>query len=765
MALDPAVTRHLSRRIKHAIHRNPKTALLDAEATKRLTERFRDTVTLNSAESAAMGKLTPKQQKQYEAVAAKLDNAGRANLERLLVEGKLPGAMDKVGEGNLLDSLSKLATQELGAGINRSEVLSQTLQAVADPSSITQGAALTCGAATVQIMLAKESPAEYARLMAGLAGADGKVKLAGGKELVREAGWNASQIPGAANQLMQTAFMEYATGNYDSVNDLRADGKKGLYVDEVAFLQEGVLGRAVTEVEGNSDDVMLKISGQANSGKPVSVLVEGEGGGHYVQVTKVKDGKLTYIDPRDGQEHTVDAAEFQKQVRAANIDAPKGTKLRKARPKNHKGILGGGCFLVDAIKAVVKAVVSVVKAVVKAVVSVVKAVAKAVVAVVKAIAAAVKAIVKFVIDVVKKVWEVVKSIAKGLAWLWDKIGNYVIMALQIVCLFIPGCQAISLALAAYQLAKGAYAVGKGIVTGDWKEALGGVVSMVGAFAGGVGALGAKVVGQGLATGAQIAGRIAQAAHGAMGAAEAIRTGNWGGLVASVAGAAAGAAGAVSETAGKVADKLAGWANKANGLYQGIKNGDAFQIAASATDVAASGGKLVAGKNTATDVLSGVATGATVVNTGQKVAKAVGTGGSIALGITAGAGALATGIGLAATDAQGRENFFNGVKDAATSFGEGNYDKAGRNAARALGISPNSSGADVLAGITKFAGGAVDIVKGVTGANDLQNKAGGQLAISHQEVVNNNQNFGSGIQNTLGAFGVDAGVPPKPQHAG
>lgn len=796
--LDPGITRQLSLRIKGALHDKPRTTLLDPEATRKLTERFKDTLALGADEQAALATLPADQRKQYEAVAAGLDPAARAALRRMLEEGKLPGAKDLLGGGTLLDNLATLATQPPGPGIDRKDVLSQAVRAVADPGNITQGNALTCGAATTQIMLARKNPAEYARILAGLSGAEGKVQLAGGNTITRQANWDRSDIPGGANQLMQTSFMSYAAGGYDAASDTRLDspagtdatktgesqptthGKKGLYNGEVAFLQEGVLGQAVTELEGNSDDVMKKISAQANAGKPVSVLVEGQGGGHYVQVTKVEGGKLTYVDPRDGKEHTVEAAEFQKSVRAANVDAPKGQKLRKERPTDHKGILGGGCFLVEAFKAIGKAIVAAVQAIGKAIVAIGKAIVSAFKAIGKAIVTVVKAVVNLVVEVVKKVWnvvkeiakavwEVVKTVAKAIGEFWKKFGGFILMAVQIVCLFIPGAQAISLGIAAIQFAQGAVAVGKGIATGNWKEAVGGVIGMVASFAGGVGALGAKIVGTGLATAANVAGRVAQAAGGVMATAEGIRTGNWGGAIAGIAGAVAGGAGAVAAGAGKVADTVSQWADKVNSfaakgnnLYQGIKNGDVVGAIAAGTGVAAAGTGMVTDHKLANGIAGGLNTAAGAVNTGKKVVESVGKGGAIALGAAAGAAALGGGIGLLAMGSEGRKNLFDAMGKAGDDWSKGNYGQAGRDIARGLGADPNGGLGKFLGGAARFVGGAVDGAQAFFGARDLAEKASGAAPVDANDVAKNNRLLRSGVHNSLAAFGLDSGLPEAGQ---
>lgn len=575
-----------------------KTAPLDPAFTRQiagqLTAEIREAVALSPDEQAFLADLPPERRVQYSAVAAKLSGDDREALRTMLVSGKIAAGRDLQGGGDLLSNLSRLATEPVGPGIERKQVLAEAVRAVADPCSITQGPGDTCGAATAQIMLARRNPAEYVRIVAGLASRDGKVTLSNGQTLSRQQGWDKADIPGSTGKLVQTSFMALAAGGYDAATDTRLDspagtdaiktgesqsttsGSKGLYASEQAFLQEAVLGKAVATVHGNGEDVLAAIAEQVSAGKAVSALIQRDGVGHFVQVTAVEDGKVSFVDPADGKSHTMDLAAFQGQLKAANLEAAPGTALRGERPADRVGILGGG--LRKKLKKAAKKVGGAVKKAAKKVGGAVKSVAKGAVKVARKGFEAVKKAGKFVIDMHKKAFEKLKDV-------WDKYGSYILMAAQIVTMFVPGLQVVSLALAAYQAATAAPMLYKGIKNGDWKQAVAGVAGMAGAFAGGVGALGAKAVSAGVMTAANVAGTVSKVASGVVQVASAVENKNWGGLITGAAGLVASGAKFVGDGAAATAARLANYAKSVGGAVAGIQNKDAAAVVGSGLNLA------------------------------------------------------------------------------------------------------------------------------------------------------------------------------------
>ncbi|MCA9793523.1 MAG: hypothetical protein KC910_17050, partial [Candidatus Eremiobacteraeota bacterium] len=121
------------------------------------------------------------------------------NLTRLLAEGKLTQA-DSQGK-TLLDNLSALTNQPRAEGLDGKAVLQETLTAL--------GPSMGLGSPSEQ--LAKQNPAEYARLIAGLTSPEGRVTLAGGKTLERPADLPPAQpFFSRSGQILQASLQSAA---------------------------------------------------------------------------------------------------------------------------------------------------------------------------------------------------------------------------------------------------------------------------------------------------------------------------------------------------------------------------------------------------------------------------------------------------------------------------------------------------------------------------------------------------------------------------
>ncbi|HEY9766094.1 MAG TPA: hypothetical protein V6C82_07000 [Chroococcales cyanobacterium] len=579
---------------------------------------------LPAQEGNALRELKPEQQRKYLDLAAQLYGPGREALKGLLLDGKL-------SDPGLLDNLSKLATQPLAAGMKRGELLSSTLGEIADPASINQGNRQTCAAATAQILLAKENPAEYARIVAGLASPKGKVVLANGQTLERDKNWKQDNSGRSiTGSLTQSAFMQYASGGYDSASDSRADGAgQGLYADEQDKLLKALTGENNQSVSGNSDEIMAQLAKATKDGHSIAATLQvtdpntGRVIGHSVSVEKIEEGKVSYLDPHEGRK-TVSLSEFQAKIDSVSLPQQYLTPSLKKKEEKVKAEKGRGKLAAGWFSSICKAVGGAISSVGKAVGSAVKAVGNAVGGAVKAVGSVIpgplgkglqslgsgiqsagKAIgngiqavgnaigdgVKEVGKLAEKAWEKIKD---GLTTAWDTIkkwskkawdwvkenSGYIIMAAQIVCMFVPGLQVVSLALTAYQAAQGLKDVYDGIKSGDWKKALMGVVSVAGSFAGGVsavanGALGAAATGvaKGLETAAKIAKTAANVARGVAAGIDAAQGGDILGAIGGVAGAFAGGADVVGDKIAAIADKVSDYAKGAKAAYSAWKNGD------------------------------------------------------------------------------------------------------------------------------------------------------------------------------------------------
>src|SRR5262245_13918279 len=113
-----------------------------------------------------------------------LDEAGRGQLMGLM-NGTL---LKEDSQGHtLVQNLGQMPALSVPAGApyTGTDILAQTVSHLDDPNTINQSAKNTCGAAIVQYVLAKDQPAEYARLVIGLAGSSGEVRLQSGQTMVR----------------------------------------------------------------------------------------------------------------------------------------------------------------------------------------------------------------------------------------------------------------------------------------------------------------------------------------------------------------------------------------------------------------------------------------------------------------------------------------------------------------------------------------------------------------------------------------------------
>ena len=190
----------------------PKKAAVAAPGAPAVRRAAPDAFTATSADARA-----------YEALQAALGPAGQAHLASLRASGALarPDAHGRSLLANLT-VLAKLAPPA-GAPYTAGEILAQAIAHVADPAVIAQGNRNTCGATTVQYVLATEQPAEYVRLVAGLAGA-GKATLRGGQAMALP----ADGVPrddtsrDDVERLVQTAFQNYGgdfRGTYSNATD------------------------------------------------------------------------------------------------------------------------------------------------------------------------------------------------------------------------------------------------------------------------------------------------------------------------------------------------------------------------------------------------------------------------------------------------------------------------------------------------------------------------------------------------------------------
>jgi len=276
--------------------------------------QLRDEIAANrDLEESALQNLSETQQSQYKDLVSMTqdDPDAQLALQLLLVEGKLTDKTNlSTDQQDLLSTLNGLSEQPLAEGLDRQSLISDMIQEIAVPSSINQHNKGTCTVTSLEIMMAKEKPAEYARIVAGLASPSGEVKLANGDTITREPDTiGADGTPRSASaKLWQPAMMEYANGSldYDNKTDTHSNGSDGLDAGQVHRAMEGLTGKDGTTLSIYGEDgtsyrsrlgMAEAVMSQANSGKPVPVGMKwaepGQApGGHEVLVTKVA------VDPK-----------------------------------------------------------------------------------------------------------------------------------------------------------------------------------------------------------------------------------------------------------------------------------------------------------------------------------------------------------------------------------------------------------------------------------------------------------------------------------
>lgn len=313
---------------------------------------------------AAYEKLSPKQQDQYKGLDSFLsgDPSARLSLQVMLIEGTLTGGSRSTSGGTLLDSLHDVSTRPTLEGLDAKGLVSDLVQEVSLPASIAQESYGTCTVTTVQVKLARENPAEYARLVGGLASPEGKVNLANGDAVVRDPGSEEPQYDKAkrmmpdgkivevdvldertaSSRLFQAAFMEYGLGegvDYDPVKDEATDPTQmgaGLVHRTMAGLSGAKVDTLLApSYRGYADDgakqvdtgaLVNRLADETGKGNSVPVgIAWGEAdesgrfhGFHAVDVSKV-DGDRVYFNNPWGKEESMTREEFAQRVRFAQV--------------------------------------------------------------------------------------------------------------------------------------------------------------------------------------------------------------------------------------------------------------------------------------------------------------------------------------------------------------------------------------------------------------------------------------------------------------
>lgn len=284
-------------------------------------------------ETAALDAMSQEQRDQYGAVAqsTEADPRARESLQTMLLDGDFDGA----DGAKLLDELHGLTQDELAEGIDRDELVSDLVQELEDPIAIAQEGKGTCVATSSEILLAQQQPAEYARLVRGLASPEGEVTLANGDTIRRELRTidDDGSRRAITQRLLAPALMEYGNGadSYSNSTDLsyRREHKPmhGLNGQEAERLLEAMTGQSFRrqDAAANATDraaLAQDVLDAANAGQTVSTALSwSDGGGHRVLVTGGDDEWVTFINPW-GREDRISREEFDQRVKSAAFLEP-----------------------------------------------------------------------------------------------------------------------------------------------------------------------------------------------------------------------------------------------------------------------------------------------------------------------------------------------------------------------------------------------------------------------------------------------------------
>ena len=211
---------------------------------------------------------------------------------------------DRDAEGNtLLDNLHDLMmsspAHEFGTGNEaRQTILSSLLQETAEPGQINQGSHGTCTVTTAQYLLAETNPAEYARLIRGLSGPGGRVKMRGGRWLVRDDDVfkpDKNSARSRTEALFQSATMEASNGKqrYDNSKD----HDQGLSGREQEHMLEALFGELYLRYV-SGDQMLGRLKARAPKLSYVAMhWSKGKADGHAVAVTRVQNGRVYFRNP------------------------------------------------------------------------------------------------------------------------------------------------------------------------------------------------------------------------------------------------------------------------------------------------------------------------------------------------------------------------------------------------------------------------------------------------------------------------------------
>lgn len=200
----------------------------------------------------------------------------------------------------LLDHLFCMAVTPRAGRLSQRAWLSQALSILAEPETIHQGAyKVTCGAAVAEYLLARQYPAELARLISGLTSAGMSATMASGATIHGSYESYAPDNSGRldVDRIVQSALMDEAllAFDYDNTADRglidrrQYWGETGTYTSRIANLLYHLTGQPyqyqLTQPPASRKLLNFRVLPRVQKGHLVLVSVAWSGYGHMLVVT------------------------------------------------------------------------------------------------------------------------------------------------------------------------------------------------------------------------------------------------------------------------------------------------------------------------------------------------------------------------------------------------------------------------------------------------------------------------------------------------
>ncbi|MBI2921699.1 MAG: hypothetical protein HYY18_11505 [Planctomycetes bacterium] len=253
-------------------------------------------------------------------------------LDELFAWRILPGAPDLLERRTLAENLVLLASRPTAPGIRLHSLVVDLLREVSDPVAVVQGSRQTCAAATVQMLLAARAPAEYVRLVRGLAASHGRVRFASGSVLRRCPGTERADDSGRspASRLVQAAFMDFANAadRYHPARD-KSDRRHGpsytgLFTDQSDRLLEAATARRWDSWEVGDPpgtQAMRDIGEAISAGELVPVALFTDEIRHAYLVERMDARRVVCLNPW-GRRDEFAPEDFRKRLLRYSVPAP-----------------------------------------------------------------------------------------------------------------------------------------------------------------------------------------------------------------------------------------------------------------------------------------------------------------------------------------------------------------------------------------------------------------------------------------------------------